>query len=208
MNSKERVIKTLNGEVPDRVPIGEFAIDFDTVEKILGRETYLRAKAKSQIAFWEGRHEEVAESYLKDHIKLHEKLDLDIITFPMATWIIPEQTDDVPPRKINDNTWEDKYGRIYKYSNITEDITCVKDPVQEQEVYGINDFTGDPAVSLPNERSWQIVDKIVKKFKGVRVPARTVLNWVHKFGKDRNFLKELNNIASNLGERIRCIHIH
>lgn len=165
MNSKERVIKTLNGEVPDRVPIGEFAIDFDTVEKILGRETYLRAKAKSQIAFWEGRHEEVAESYLKDHIKLHEKLDLDIITFPMATWIIPEQTDDVPPRKINDNTWEDKYGRIYKYSNITEDITCVKDPVQEQEVYGINDFTGDPAVSLPNERSWQIVDKIVKKFK-------------------------------------------
>ena len=35
------------------------------------------------------------------------------------------------------------------------------------------------------------VEKIVKKFKGVRVPARTVLNWVHKFGKDRNFLKEL-----------------
>ena len=49
MNSKERVLATLDGKIPDRVPIGEFAIDFDTVEKIIGHETYLRAKAKSQI---------------------------------------------------------------------------------------------------------------------------------------------------------------
>ena len=39
-------------------------IDFDTVEKIIGHETYLRAKARSRIAFWEGRHDEVAQSYL------------------------------------------------------------------------------------------------------------------------------------------------
>ena len=78
MNSKQRVLTTLNGEIPDRVPIGEFAVDFDTVEKIIGHETFLRAKAKSQIAFWEGRHDEVADSYLNDHIELHEKLELDI----------------------------------------------------------------------------------------------------------------------------------
>ncbi|MCK7482702.1 MAG: Gfo/Idh/MocA family oxidoreductase [Candidatus Moduliflexus flocculans] len=55
MTSKERVAATLEGRLPDQVPYAEFAVDFDTVERLLGHETYLRAKAKSQIAFWEGR---------------------------------------------------------------------------------------------------------------------------------------------------------
>ncbi len=54
MDSKERVRRALAHEPVDRVPIGFFAIDFDTVERILGHETYLRAKAKSQIAFGRG----------------------------------------------------------------------------------------------------------------------------------------------------------
>ena len=62
MNSNMRVKQVFRGEIPDRVPIGEFAIDFDTIEKIIGRPTFLRAKAKSKIAFWENRHDEVIES--------------------------------------------------------------------------------------------------------------------------------------------------
>lgn len=165
MNSKQRVHTTMNGQEPDRVPIGEFAVDFDTVEKILGRETYLRAKAESQIAFWEGRHDEVAESYLNDHIELHEKLDLDIITFPMATWIIPPESDDPPPRKINENTWEDKYGRVYKYSDITADITCIKDPVMEEKIFTIEEFQREPEKPVRDERSWKIVDAVIQRFK-------------------------------------------
>ena len=112
MISKERVLAVLGGRIPDRVPIGEFAIDFDTVERIIGHETYLRAKAKSQIAFWEGRHTEVVDSYLNDHIELHERVDLDIVTFPKATWSIPPETDDPPPRRVDERTWEDKYGVV------------------------------------------------------------------------------------------------
>ena len=110
MNSKQRVLSTINGRIPDRVPFGEFAIDFDTVEKIIGHETFLRAKAKSQIAFWEGRHEEVVDSYINDRIELMKKVDLDIITFTDATWRIPLPTGEPPPRKIAENTWEDQLG--------------------------------------------------------------------------------------------------
>jgi len=166
MTSKERVYATLEGRIPDRVPIGEFAIDFDTVEKILGHETYLRAKAKSQIAFWEGRHDEVAQSYLEDHIALHEKLDLDIVTFPMATWEIPPESDDPPPRRINENTWEDKYGRVYKFSEITHDITCVHDPVEEQRRYTIEEFRLPPPPVQRDPRSWAILDGVIQRFKG------------------------------------------
>ena len=135
MNSNQRVAKVFAGEVPDRVPIGEFAIDFDTIETIIGRPTYLRAKAKSKVAFWENRHDEVIESYTKDHIELHEKLGFDIINFPMATWAIPAPTDVPPPKKLNANTWEDREGRVFKYSEITYDVVCVKDPIAEKTLY-------------------------------------------------------------------------
>jgi uroporphyrinogen-III decarboxylase len=166
MTSKERVAAVLEGRIPDRVPYAEFAVDFDTVEKILGRETYLRAKAKSQIAFWEGRHDEVAASYLEDHIELHRRLELDIVTFPMATWEIPTPTDDPPPRRLDDRTWEDREGRIYMMSDITHDITCVRDPVRDAKVYTAREFEREPEVPRRDERSWAILDAVIREFKG------------------------------------------
>lgn len=165
MNSKERVLATLDGRLPDRVPYGEFSVDFDTIEKILGHETYLRAKAKSKIAFWEGRHDEVAESYRRDHIELHEKLGLDIVTFPAATWCIPPETDQPPPRKINENTWEDAHGRVYKYSETTADITCIHDPVADAKVFSVEDFDAQPVRPQREPRSWHILDTVISRFK-------------------------------------------
>ena len=80
MNSKERVRAALERRLPDRIPFGEFAIDFDTVERILGHETYVRAKAKCQIAFWEGRRDEVVQSWKEDGVELFRKLDcIDLV---------------------------------------------------------------------------------------------------------------------------------
>lgn len=177
MNSNERVAKVFAGEIPDRVPIGEFAIDFDTIEKIIGRPTYLRAKAKSKIAFWEGRHDEVIESYINDHIELHEKLGFDIINFPMATWAIPAPSDEPPPRKLDATTWEDKDGRVFKYSEITCDVVCIEDPLAEKMLYTMDHellATVEEAESsaVPDEppgldpRSWKILDAVIDHFAG------------------------------------------
>jgi hypothetical protein len=165
MTSKERVLAALEGRVPDRVPYGEFAVDFDTVERVLGRETYLRAKAKSQIAFWEGRDDEVAASWLEDHIELHNKLPLDIVTFPMATWEIPAPGDDPPPRRVDATTWEDRRGRVYKLSEATRDITCVHDPVRDARVFTAAEFEREPEPPRRDERSWRILDAVVREFK-------------------------------------------
>lgn len=166
MNSNERVHAVLKGSIPDRVPVGEFAVDFDTVEKIIGRETFLRAKARSQIAFWDKRHDEVAQSYIEDHIALHEKLDLDIVNFAQATWQIPSPTDDPPPRKIDDTTWKDKYGRVYKYSTATADITVVEDPVADAKVFRPEDFRGKPKAHPINPLSKRVLRAVTDRFKG------------------------------------------
>jgi uroporphyrinogen-III decarboxylase len=166
MTAKERVAAALEGRLPDRVPYAEFAVDFDTVERLLGHETYLRAKAKSQIAFWEGRHDEVAQSWLEDHIALHRKLPLDIVTFPMATWELPPPDDpEPPPRRIDASTWEDREGRIYKLSEATQDITCVHDPVRDRTVFTAAEFEKEPVRPRRDERSWRILDAVVREFE-------------------------------------------
>jgi uroporphyrinogen-III decarboxylase len=166
MNSNQRVHAVLRGEIPDRVPVGEFAVDFDTVARLLGHETYLRAKAKSQIAFWENRHNEVAQSYIEDHIAMHEKLDLDIINFAQATWSIPDPSPDAPPRKIDETTWKDKYGRIYKYSTETADFTIVEDPTLETRVFRADEFRRPPEAHPINELSKRVLRAVTDHFKG------------------------------------------
>ena len=161
MNSKERVTAVINGKIPDKVPLGEFAVDSDTAEKIIGHETYHRAKAKSQIAFWEGRRDEVIQSWKEDYIELHKKLGiLDIVTFSDATWMVPMETAEAPER-ISEDTWKDREGRIYRFSDITEDITCIEDPTLWSKQFLPDDFSGPvPPIDM-DPISLEIRDHII-----------------------------------------------
>ena len=75
MTSKERVQAVLANQMPDKVPWGEWAIDFDTVERIIGHHTYYRAKAQSTLAFWDGRRDEVVQRWKEDGIDFFRKMD-------------------------------------------------------------------------------------------------------------------------------------
>ncbi|MCJ7548641.1 MAG: uroporphyrinogen decarboxylase family protein [Anaerolineae bacterium] len=162
MNSKERVRRALAHEPVDRVPIGFFAIDFDTVERILGHETYVRAKAKSQIAFWEGRRDEVVQSWKEDTIELYRKLDfIDIVNVSaMASSVGPPK--DYEPenvRKVNDNTWEADDGRMWKVSDITADLTLIAQP---EPHYTLEDFPLDADPVRPDPSIFEATDAIIE----------------------------------------------
>ena len=107
MTSKERVKAVLRGDTPDKVPWGEWAVDFDTVSRIIGRETFYRAKAKSQFAFWEGRRDEVVQSWKEDGIEFFKKMDnFDVVNIgAMASSIAPPRDAEFEtPKKTNENT--------------------------------------------------------------------------------------------------------
>lgn len=161
MNGKERIKAVLAREPVDRIPIGFFAIDFDTVERILGHETYLRAKAKTQIAFWEGRRDEVVQSWREDTIDLYRKLDfIDIINVgAMASGVAPPK--DYTPekvRRIDAKTWEADDGRVWKYSDITADLTVVHSPERH---YTVEDFPLDAEPQEPDPSVYEAVDAII-----------------------------------------------
>jgi uroporphyrinogen-III decarboxylase len=161
MNSKERVRRALAHEPVDRVPIGFFAIDFDTVERVLGHETYLRAKAKSQIAFWEGRRDEVVQSWIEDTIALYQKLDLiDIVNVgAMASSVAPPR-DDTPEqvRRVDATTWAAEDGRVWKFSDITADLTLVAQP---EPSFTLDDFPLDVEPAPPDPSIFEAVDAII-----------------------------------------------
>jgi len=161
-------LAALSHQDVDRVPIGFYAIDCDTIEKLLGHETFLRAKARSQIAFWEGMRDEVVRSWKNDLIELHKKLpQLDIVNLAaMATGIVPPKDyRPDPPQRLDENTWKDDEGRVYKYSPITADITIVKDLVAERRVYTLEDFN-EEEVSKPNDSIFEVVDAVIDEFRG------------------------------------------
>lgn len=133
---KQTVNDVLNHRQPEYIPVGTYAIDCDTVEKVIGHETYVRNKVKTQVALWEGRRSEVVQSLREDSVALFKKLDgLDIIIpFKEAPLLPP--ADYVPPKvkKLDDTTWELEDGHIYKYSYATNDITVVKYPDKEYNI--------------------------------------------------------------------------
>jgi len=125
MNSKQRVLMTLEHEEADRVPVGEWGIDHDTVEKVIGRQSYWRNRKRTPLALWTGKRNQVVESYKKDLVELVEKLGHDLV----PVHFVPPK--DLPPEKIkqiDENTYEDQQGRIYKYSAANDDLFCVLDP--------------------------------------------------------------------------------
>jgi len=168
VTSKERVQTTLEFREPDKVPLGDFAIDFDTAAKVLGRETYVRAKAKTTIAYWEGRRDEVVQSLKADIPELFRKLGVyDIINLGCTAMcsVRPKGYEPQKPKQIAERTWETKDGRILKYSDITGDITCVHDPHTWERQFRAEDFDLDPQVGPPDESVFEVYDVVTEAFK-------------------------------------------
>ena len=171
MNGRQRVIAALRHEPVDRIPYGEFAVDYDTVSAVLGRDTFVRNKADSMIALWEGRRAEVAQSWREDFIEFYRKMDcFDILNVcAMATGLLPPK-DYQPeaPRKVDGETWEDREGRVYKSSAMTHDIACVHDPVAASRVWTVEEFAGAPLPEPSDPSVYEVVDALIEAFRGER----------------------------------------
>ncbi|MHB0877852.1 MAG: uroporphyrinogen decarboxylase family protein, partial [Anaerolineae bacterium] len=155
MNSIERVRAAVNREPVDKVPLGFYLVDCDTVSRVIGHETYVRNNIQTRIAMWEGRRDEVVESYKKDTIEFYNKMDLcDLIVFKEAPIVPPRgwQPED-PPKKVSGDLWRDSVGRVWKFSEISNDFVIVEDPTPkdreftaEQYAREIEDVPPDPTI--------------------------------------------------------------
>ena len=175
MTSKERVRATIEGKAVDKIPLGLYVVDCDTIERVIGRKTYVRNKIGSQIAIWEGRREEVVESYKHDTVEFYRKIDcVDLITFKEACLVPPKDYEPESPRKIGEGLWEDRRGRIYKASVISNELICVKDPTLkpfEEFSAGMFPTPDSKEIDPPDPSIFEACDYLVEQLGSERYIA-------------------------------------
>ena len=163
MTGKERVRRAINLEPTDRVPLGFYVVDYDTIERVIGRKTYVRNKIETQIALWEGRRAEVVESYRRDTVEFYQKIELaDLITFKEAPFVPPKDYDPDPPRRVSAETWEHRDGRVWKISELANDIVCVHDPHAREVEYTAEMFDAPVEAKPPDPSVFEACDYIVE----------------------------------------------
>lgn len=113
MLPKSRMIAALEHREPDRVPIGEQAVDWEITDRALGVQTLYRAKWRTYTALWDGRRDDVTESYSRDLIGLTRKFEWDFVVVPTAP---PRQESYPKPEMLGEYTWRDERGRVWRYS--------------------------------------------------------------------------------------------
>jgi uroporphyrinogen-III decarboxylase len=156
----------------DAVPLGFYLVDHDTIAKVIGRPTYVRNNVGTQIALWEGRRDEVVESMKTDVVDFYRKVDLcDIITFKEAGIVPPKGYAPDPPRKISDDCWEDKSGRVYKISTLSNEFVCIKDPVEQDRVYTAEEFEVPVQDTPVDPTTLEVYDHMVNAFGADRYIA-------------------------------------
>lgn len=120
---KERVHAAIQHRQPDVVPVGEWIIDYEPASLVLGRETFVRGKARLAHALWEGRRDEVVDSIERDLVELIRRLDLDIVCVDL-TW--PKGIRYQAPRQVDSETWRDSHGNVFRYSDLTRDLMLLQ----------------------------------------------------------------------------------
>ena len=177
MNSKERVRSVIDRKPVDKVPLGFYVVDCDIIEKVIGRKTYVRDKIGSQLAFWEGRRDEVVDSYKEDTVDFYKKIDCaDLITFKEAPMVPPKGYKPNPPRKIGDNLWKDREGRVYKASVISNELVCVEDPtLKPPEAFSTHMFPvpDESDIPVPDPSIFEACDYIIEQLGKDRYIAGT-----------------------------------
>lgn len=159
VTSKQRVISALKHEEPDRVPVGELAIDGPVIEQILGRPSLMRAKFRETLALWEGRRDEVVECYKRDTTELVRALGFDIV----VCQLVPSKNSTPRPmKKIDDEIYEDENGVIYKLSATTGNLLPYARKRSVPEVREEDLVYTEP--ERPDDSAFEFIRYIVEEF--------------------------------------------
>jgi len=175
MTSKECVRRVINLEPAPYVPLGFYVVDYDTIEAVIGRRTYVRNKVRSAIAFWEGRRDEVVESYKHDTVEFFQKIDCcDIVTFKEAPIVPPKDYEPPKMKRLDEYTWEGRDGRVWKKSELSNELAVVYTPPQEQQaVPTVEDYTGPLEVEEPDPSVFEACDYVIEQLGEDRYIAGT-----------------------------------
>ena len=168
MLPRDRVFAALEHREGDRIPWGEHSIDFNVYEDILGRETFVQAKMKETQAYWDGRRDEVVESYKRDRLDLVRALEMDIV---FVGGVAPKGHHPRPMERLDEETYRDEVGDVFRVSSTTHDLMPFQrntDNFAAPTVAGLQeqiDRLDEQPAGRPDDSRWELVRHAVKEMK-------------------------------------------
>jgi hypothetical protein len=169
MLPRERVYAALEHREPDRIPWGEHSIDYNVYEDILGRQTLVQAKMRTTQAYWDGRRDEVVESYKRDRLDLIRALDMDIL---FVSAVPPKDYRPEPMEKLDETTYRDEDGHLYHVSSTTHDLMPYRRNVEAYVPPTLESLQGEidrlevEPVGSPTDSEWEFVRHAVAEMGG------------------------------------------
>ncbi len=168
MLPRDRVFAALEHRESDCIPWGEHSIDYNVYEDILGRKTLVQAKMKQTQAYWDGRRDEIVENYKRDRLDLIRALEMDIV---FVSRVPPKGYKPKPMEKLDEETYRDGRGNIYRVSAITHDLMPYKRNTEgyvPPTIEGLQeqiDKLDEQPPGDPDDSSWEFVRHAVKEMK-------------------------------------------
>jgi hypothetical protein len=123
VTGKERVRAAIEHRESDLVPVGEWIVDYEPASLVLGRPTLVRGKAHLARALWDGRRDETVASMKRDLVELVQRLDLDLVS---ADLVWPKGIQYERPEQVDEETYRDRHGNVFRYSSLTEDLMLLE----------------------------------------------------------------------------------
>lgn len=175
MNSKECVRRVIARQPTPYIPLGFYCVDYEIVEAVIGRPTFVRNKIGCQIAFWEGRRDEVVQSFKEDSVEFYRKIDCcDVISFKEASLVPPKTYDPPKVKRLADNLWEEDNGTIWRSSDLTNDISVVQWPESVRKAEPkVEDFNDPLEVPEPDPSVFEAFDFLIADLGDSRYIAGT-----------------------------------
>ena len=168
MLPRDRVFAALEHREPDRIPWGEHSINYNVYEAVLGRESFVQAQFRETKAYWDGRRDEIVESYKRDKIDLVRALEMDIIP---VRQVPPKGHQPAPMKKLDEETYQDEGGSIFHISATTHALMPYKrntgnyvPPTLESLQEQIDKVDDQPLPDV-NDSCWELVHHVVKELK-------------------------------------------
>ncbi|MFH1566492.1 MAG: uroporphyrinogen decarboxylase family protein, partial [Gemmatimonadota bacterium] len=128
-----------------------------------------------QVALWEGRREELVAGLKADAVEFYRKLDCaDLILPKEAPLVPPRGYEPDPPRRVAEDRWEDRRGRIWQAERRANEIQCVYDPSPPGLAsYTVEQF-GEPVSAPPPDPSiFEVHDHLLAELGEERYVAGT-----------------------------------
>jgi hypothetical protein len=150
--------------------------NYNVYEDILGRKSLVHAQMKETQAWWQGRDEEIIRHYLRDIVELVNVLELDIVAveeLPLSQYMLMGREGGFrrPMRKVDDETYEDNDGSLWRVSSATRELLPYRPnpasytaPTLESLEKDIDEVDRN-GVEKPEAWAWKVVRHVVAEMK-------------------------------------------